>query len=64
MWFESRKSEMKRNHIKKWPKMDNGATALKDSKYLEAKDIANEVLQMKRRCTETSSNAENMLQKM
>ena len=28
--------------------MDNGATALKDGKYLEAKDIANEVLQMKK----------------
>ena len=29
-------------------KMDRGATALKDGKYLEAKDIANEVLQMKK----------------
>ena len=29
-------------------KMDHGATALKDGKYLEAKDIANEVLQMKK----------------
>ena len=29
-------------------KMDQGATALKDGKYLEAKDIANEVLQKKK----------------
>ncbi len=29
-------------------KMDHGATALKDGKYLEAKDIANEVLQRKK----------------
>ena len=28
--------------------MDQGATALKDGKYLEAKDIANEVLQKKK----------------
>lgn len=46
--------------------MDNGATALKDGKYLEAKDIANEVLQMKKDDaleTAVTSNAENMLQK-
>ena len=30
-------------------RMDHGATALKDGKYLEAKDIANEVLQKKKR---------------
>ncbi len=49
---EKEKSGMKRNHIKEMAeKMDHGATALKGGKYLEAKDIANEVLQMKRRCT-------------
>ncbi|AIM11020.1 putative lipoprotein [Bacillus anthracis] len=43
-------------------KMDHGATALKDGKYLEAKDIANEVLQMKKDDaleTAVTSNAEN-----
>lgn len=40
---------MKRNHIKEVAeRMDHGATALKDGKYLEAKDIANEVLQKKK----------------
>ena len=46
-------------------KMDHGATALKDGKYLEAKDIANEVLQMKKDDElekAVTSNAENMLQ--
>ena len=46
---KKRNQEMKRNHIKEMAeKMDHGATALKDGKYLEAKDIANEVLQMKK----------------
>ena len=46
--------------------MDHGATALKDGKYLEAKDIANEVLQKKKDDAlekAVTSNAENMLQK-
>lgn len=46
--------------------MDHGATALKDGKYLEAKDIANEVLQKKKDDElekAVTSNAENMLQK-
>ncbi len=64
---KKRNREMKRNHIKKWPrKWITEPTALKDGKYLEAKDIANEVLQMKKDDaleTAVTSNAENMLQK-
>ena len=37
-------------------KMDHGATALKDGKYLEAKDIANEVLQKKKMMNLKSCN--------
>ena len=45
--------------------MDHGATALRDGKYLEAKDIANEVLKRKDDELEkaVTSNAEDMLQK-
>lgn len=70
MWFEKAEKEKSGNEAKSYKemaeKMDNGATALKDGKYLEAKDIANEVLQMKKDDaleTAVTSNAENMLQK-
>ena len=50
-WFEKQKKKSG-NEAKSYKemaeKMDHGATALKDGKYLEAKDIANEVLQMKK----------------
>ncbi|HFK1509210.1 hypothetical protein [Bacillus paranthracis] len=75
MWFEKAEKEKSGkeksgNEAKSYKeiaeKMDHGATALKDGKYLEAKDIANEVLQMKKDDaleTAVTSNAENMLQK-
>ncbi|WP_144610814.1 DUF4398 domain-containing protein [Bacillus cereus] len=70
MWFEKAEKEKSGNEAKSYKevseKMDHGATSLKDGKYLEAKDIANEVLQMKKDdvlATAVTSNAENMLQK-
>ncbi|KOS28736.1 lipoprotein [Bacillus anthracis] len=70
MWFEKAEKEKSGNEAKSYKemaeKMDHGATALKDGKYLEAKDITNEVLQMKKDDaleTAVTSNAENMLQK-
>lgn len=52
MWFEKAEKEKSGNEAKSYKevaeRMDHGATALKDGKYLEAKDIANEVLQKKK----------------
>lgn len=70
MWFEKAEKEKSGNEAKSYKemaeKMDHGATALKDGRYLEAKDIANEVLQMKKDDAlekAVTSNAENMLTK-
>lgn len=70
MWFEKAEKEKSGNEAKSYKevaeKMNHGATALKDGKYLEAKDIANEVLQKKKDDElekAVTSNAENMLQK-
>ena len=70
MWFEKAEKEKSGNEAKSYKevaeRMDHGATALKDGKYLEAKDIANEVLQKKKDDElekAVTSNAENMLQK-
>ncbi|MBJ8057665.1 DUF4398 domain-containing protein [Bacillus cereus] len=70
MWFEKAEKEKSGNEAKSYKevaeRMDYGATALKDGKYLEAKDIANEVLQKKKDDAlekAVTSNAENLLQK-
>ncbi|PER26607.1 hypothetical protein CN476_10465 [Bacillus cereus] len=72
MWFEKAEKEKEKagNEAKSYKEvaeiMDHGATALKDGKYLEAKDIANEVLQKKKDAAlenAVTSNAEDMLQK-
>ncbi len=74
MWFEKAEKEKSGNEAKSYKemaeKMDHGATALKDGKYLEAKDIANEVLQMKKddelekscniKCREYASKSKKM----
>ena len=60
MWFEKAEKEKSGNEAKSYKevaeKMDQGATALKDGKYLEAKDIANEVLQKKKMMNLKSCN--------
>ncbi|MEH7040246.1 DUF4398 domain-containing protein [Bacillus pseudomycoides] len=72
MWFEKAEKEKEKstNEVKAYKEvaslMDHGATALKDGKYLEAKDDANQVLQKKKDASlekSVKSNAENMLQK-
>lgn len=70
MWFEKAEKEKSGNEAKSYKEvaeiMDHGATALRDGKYLEAKDIANEVLQKKKDDAlekAVTSNAEDMLQK-
>ena len=70
MWFEKAEKEKSTNEAKAYKEvaslMDHGATALKDGKYLEAKDDANQVLQKKKDASlekSVKSNAENMLQK-
>ncbi|EJQ10154.1 DUF4398 domain-containing protein [Bacillus cereus] len=70
MWFEKAEKEKSGNEAKAYKEvaqlLDHGATALKDGKYLETKDIANEVLQKKKDDAlekAVTSNAENMLQK-
>lgn len=69
MWFEKAEEEKFTEETKSYKDvaklMDHGATALKDGKYLEAKEDANEVLQMKKVASlekAVKSNAENMLQ--
>ncbi|MGH0427690.1 hypothetical protein ACQVPL_00140 [Bacillus hominis] len=70
MWFEKAEKEKSGNEAKSYKEvaqlLDHGATALKDGKYLETKDIANEVLQKKKDDAlekAVTSNTENMLQK-
>ncbi|PFE06231.1 DUF4398 domain-containing protein [Bacillus cereus] len=70
MWFEKAGKEKSTDETKSYTEvaklMNHGATALKDGKYLEARDDANQVLQKKKDATlekSVKSNAENMLQK-
>ena len=43
--------------------MDHGATALKDGKYLEAKDIANEALQTNGEALDKAEEAQGKLKR-
>jgi hypothetical protein len=70
MWFEKAEEEKFTEETKSYKDvaklMDHGASALKDGKYLEAKDDANQVLQKKKDASlekAVKSNAEKMLQK-
>ncbi|MBY0595340.1 DUF4398 domain-containing protein [Bacillus bingmayongensis] len=70
MWFEKAEEEKFTEETKSYKEvaklMDHGASALKDGKYLEAKDDADQVLQKKKDASlekAVKSNAENMLQK-
>ncbi|KFN03665.1 DUF4398 domain-containing protein [Bacillus clarus] len=70
MWFAKAEKEKSGNEAKSYKEvaqlMDDGATALKDGKYLETKEDAKEVLQKKKDDAlekAVKSNAENMLQK-
>ncbi|WP_459501408.1 hypothetical protein [Bacillus sp. C1] len=69
MWFEKAEKEEGTKEATASKEiaqlMEHGATALKDGKYLEAKEDANQVLQKKKDATlekSVQSNAENMLQ--